>query len=287
MAIALDKNTAGGTAKSYSADAGSGTKRCMIVCVMASALNTDDVSAVAWNGESLSLIKKACRGTANDKYIYLFAGYPVGTGAHNTVITAGEATVAQSATLVYTDVAQVGMPKNSTYAVGNLTSGNPEYTLSITADNGDWLVGMMTEYGASNASAGTNTTVRNDGTTSLIVDSNGVASPTTLGFTTDNNTGTYAFIGCAMGRSVAYSVDCAVGGFTLTGVSALLGWGHGVAISVLAYTLTGVNATFDLVRRWIKTSKTSSSMSNTSKSAEPTWTKASKDSSSFTNTTKT
>ncbi len=81
------------------------------------------------------------------------------------------------------------------------------------------------------------------------------------------------------------TVSLAQGSFALTGQDSVLSIGKTVVLAVGSFALTGFSATLTLFQKWIKDSKNSSTMTNTTKNSSS-WSNESKDSSTFDNETK-
>ena len=157
-------------------DGGSGPNR---VIIYAGAGDTsDNLTSVTWGGESFTkLVDQFFPGTTRFNYVWCLN--PIGTGNQNFVAN-GIVNSSVMTVLVYTGA---GSCKNANTASGIGTSGS----VSLTAADGDWLVG-----GGGNdvgtIAVGSNTTARGlTGSSQGQADSNGVASPTALNFTFPNS----------------------------------------------------------------------------------------------------
>lgn len=194
MSISLLKNS-GLVNTGASVDIGSGSTR-LIVYMARTTIGSDSVTAVQVG--SLSLTKVGSRQTgAGNRYLTMWAGYPTQTGSQTLTVTGTEA---GGVVLTYNEVLQTGQPKNFASSAGN-TSG--AVSLSVTANNGDWLIGAcISDVG--DVDVGANTTAREDSGSAMEVDSNGVASPTALNFTLAGSGG-YAIIGAAFAPTAGSS----------------------------------------------------------------------------------
>lgn len=191
MAIALETSTTGDPIAG-SVNGGSGSGRTIIFMTFTDS-GSDSVTAVTWNGESFTKVGSRQSGAA--RYATMWYLIPSGTGTQTLSITGGQC--CNTTFLVYSGTDQAA-PKNFNSAAGS-TSG--AVSVSVTANNGDWLVGA----GISNVGTvteSTNTTLRSGSGSNIQVDSNGVASPTALNFSLGSS-GSYALIGVAIAPSAS------------------------------------------------------------------------------------
>lgn len=179
MAITLDAVTAAGTAwvnmgtsYSFSHTVGSGSDRLLLVWV-GNGSTADTVSAVSYNGVSMTLSKKQAR---SDNALYGYVWYLVNpdSGAHNVTITHSSAeTFANSGAASFTGCYQ-GAPEATTG--GNPTATSLTLTVTTTSDN-CWLFGGFYASGAT-MSAGSGTTFIGTSTgTTISAHSNGAKTP--------------------------------------------------------------------------------------------------------------
>lgn len=84
---------------------------------------------------------------------------------------------------------------------------------------------------------------------------------------------------------VDYPVTMAQGSFSLSGGNRLFGVAKIVALTFGSFALTGISATFNIVQGWIKASKNTSTMTNTTKNSSS-WSNDSKNTSSMANVSK-
>jgi len=192
MAIALVSTTNITVPNTTAVNAGSGANR-LIMCVTCGDI-TDNMSAVTWNGESLTKgLTQNFSAIGRFNYIW-YLHNPSGTGSQNLVITGAGGGGSISTCLVYSDVS--GIPTDFIQSTVNGTS----IANNHTAVTGDWLVGGGGND-VSTLSFGTNTTVRSGASSQGQADSNGVSSPTALNYTcTGGNMATY---GAVISPSVA------------------------------------------------------------------------------------
>ncbi len=174
------------SSSSQSVDIGTGSNRCLVF-VGATAIGSDSITAVSVNGESFTKQGSRQSGGGNRYQTIWTLLNPSSTGTQTLTITG---TVSVSGLLLYSGVDEVKNFNSNAAASG--TSGS----VSITADNGDWLVGGgISDVNTINAS--TNTTLRSGSSSIIQVDSNGVASPTALNFTFQS--GGWCVTGVAIG----------------------------------------------------------------------------------------
>lgn len=208
MAIALHSATSV-TTNSTSVDGGTGTYRAIIF--VANADTADNMTAVTWAGEALTKLNSLV--SVNTRYDYIwYLLNPTATGSQTLAVT-GPTGYGNATCLVYTGVSAI---KNFNSATGNSTTP----AVSITANNGDWLVGGA-DSTAGTVTAGSNTTVRSSSSSAVQGDSNGAASPTALNWSAPS--GTWTAYGCAITPKIdatvsdtSSSTDSVV---SLTGVS--------------------------------------------------------------------
>lgn len=250
MAISLLQNS-GTVNTGASVNIGSGSLR-MIIYQGGTAAGSDSITAVSVGSLSLTKVGSVQSGGGPNRFITMWYGFPTETGSQTLTITGTEA---GGGVLVYDGIKKATSPKNFASQTGN-TSG--AVSLSITANNGDWLVGSFISDTGS-VSMGTNTTVREDSSSAGSADSNGVASPTALAYTL-NTSGRYGLIGCAI--EPALSIVCSQGTFTLTGQNNTMGAIRRMVASVGSFILTGISATLSVVRKWSMPSKSTTTWTN-------------------------
>lgn len=185
MAISPISATSGGTSTSYAVSV-SGTNPTLEVLISAQT-GVDIVTGVTWNGETLSRIAYTAADT--NTALWMYACIPVGTGSQSLVISLSLGAVTQSTSVLYNGG---GLPSNgaTNFSAIAATSGS----VSVTAADGDWIIGGVNAGGGS-VTAGPATTIR-DSQGALKVnaaDSNGTASPTIIQFNFAN--GSWAAIG--------------------------------------------------------------------------------------------
>lgn len=181
------------TTNSTSVDGGTGTYRAIIF--VANADTADNMTAVTWGGESLTKLNSLV--SVNTRYDYIwYLLNPTATGSQTLAVT-GPGGYGNATCQVYTGVSAI---KNFNSATGNSTAP----AVSITANDGDWLVGGA-ESTASNVAAGSNTTRRSSASSTVQGDSNGAASPTALNWTASS--GTWTAFGCAITPKIESSVS--------------------------------------------------------------------------------
>lgn len=215
MAVARYGTTEGGSGTTVDGSTGAG--RIMVYCTF-TASGSDGISAVSWNSEAFTKITAATVQSGGARFINIWYLLPTGTGSHTTSVT-GEN---YGWWTVFTGT-DGNAPSNSATTSGN-TSG--AVSLSLTASNGDWLVGFVISN-AGSVSAGSNTTMIGGPYSYACGSSEGVASPTALNYSLAS-AGSYAINGCVIkpATSTNYPITASQGSFTLTGQIALLkvGW---------------------------------------------------------------
>ncbi len=270
MAISLQQNS-GNVNTGANVNVGTGATR-LLIYLGRTAIGSDSITAISVGSLSLTKVGSVQSGGGPNRYITMWAGVPSQTSSQTLTITGAEA---GGVVLVYDGVKTSTSPKNFNSTTGN-TSGS--VSLSITANNGDWLVGeCISDVGG--VTAGSNTTVREDASSAISVDSNGVASPTALNFSLGSS-GKYGIIGCAI--EPALSIVCANGSFTLTGQTALLKRIYTIVLAYGSYALSGFALLFSLTRKWVMPDQNTSSWSEQNQNTS-TMNLQSKNSSSWTN----
>lgn len=189
MAISLYSFTDISALTGINVDGGSGANRIMIF-VGITASGSDSTTGVSWNGESFTKSGSAQSGTA--RYSTIWYLIPSGVGSQAVIITSSSPGEGSGGLLVYNGVKTSTSPKNFSNKGGS--SGTSD-SVSITANNGDWLVGGAISN-VNQIFVSTNTTLRSAQSSIIVADSNGVASPTALAYTFSS--GAYRLTGIAL-----------------------------------------------------------------------------------------
>lgn len=157
-------------------DIGSSSNR-ILLCSTQGANGSDSVSAVTWNTTE-TMTKQASQQTGSNRFQTIWSLTPVGTGSHGAVIVG---TLDIETFIVYSGVAQTGQPHNATTASGTSATSSISIT---TAGSTDWIFASLNNSASGQTPDG-NTTKRSGGSnsTNAANDSNGTASPTSLGYT--------------------------------------------------------------------------------------------------------
>lgn len=234
------------TSTPQSIDGGSGIR--VMVFIGSTNSGSDSITNVTWNGESFTKKGSIQSGTA--RYSTIWTLKPSGTGTANIAITGG---FASSGLLIYQNAQN---PKN--FNSKNGTSGTSD-SLSITANDGDWLIGgAISNVG--NISVSTNTTLRSSTGSIIQADSNGVSNPTALAYTFSS--GAYALTGIAL-ESIPL-LTASQGSYSLSGNSSILKRIYGFILAKGAYIVTGISNTITLTKKFVLPSKNTSSWTNNS-----------------------
>jgi len=189
MAIALEVNTEGDPIAG-TVDAGSASGRTIIFESM-TASGSDSITAVSLGGESFTKLGSVQAGTA--RYHSMWYLIPSNGNVGMQTLTITGSSCCNTNVMVYSGTDRAA-PKNFNSVSGN-TSG--AVSLSITANDGDWIVGGG-QSNVGNISMGSNTTSRNAVPSSNgNFDSNGAASPTALNITLAS-AGAYCILGAAI-----------------------------------------------------------------------------------------
>lgn len=162
MAIALDATSDAAGAASWSHTC-SGTDR--ILFVQAFSLS-DAVSAVTYNGTSMTLVNKTSFPGSGRQGTYLYYLIAPSTGSNTIAVTGGTGVGGVS----YTGAKQTGQPDSSAVA-NNGAATSITLTTTVVA-SGCWLVCAVAD-GAGGETAGAGTTIRQtDGNGLVLADSN-------------------------------------------------------------------------------------------------------------------
>lgn len=157
-------------------DMGTGSNRLIVLAGLGDV--SDNLSAVTVNGESMTRLYHVIDGTGSTRYQYIwYLNNPVGTGSKQYVMSG----ITDSSTMGFS-VFNSDYLGSVSSAVDNQGSGTTAATVSLTAVDGDWLIGTIGMDQASQ-SAGAGTAKRSAGGHNAQVDSNGTANPTSLNTT--------------------------------------------------------------------------------------------------------
>jgi len=186
-------NTSTSWTKSYTAP--TLTDGMLVICIVGDVIGgNDDITGVTYNGVAATLIRKNTAGSANNRFLYMYAIAGPTSGAHNWVITNTNSHF-RSATIGAYEGMSSTFPPDSSAANQNTT--NTTLTSSTTVVSASsWLVMCGSQsYTGSGLTAGTGTTKRVQEAgflTNALFDSNGTVSTGsqslqyTTGAATDN-----------------------------------------------------------------------------------------------------
>lgn len=161
-----------GTSLTYSHTC-SNIDRILFVGVRGDVTN-DYVTGVTYNGVSMTLIDKdLCPG---DRYAYFYYLKNPASGANNVVVSASQSILLSADSVSYFDIIQSGGLDNQNKVVDTYNDSSLTVPITTVADN-CIVVGMF--HSQANATAGSNTTLRSDGTSARphLCDSGTVISP--------------------------------------------------------------------------------------------------------------
>lgn len=183
MAIAFDakaESSVTSTSLTYSHTC-TGSNLILWVGVVTYGNALDHVTGVTYNGVAMTRTTNGFNNnSASGPAVYLYYLVNPSTGANNVVISVDSSRLIIGLSASYTGAAQSGQPDNS---ATNQTASGTSLSVSLTtvADN-CWLVGMMDVNNGTALTAGANTTLRQQDTTSGqnsngLFDSNGAKTP--------------------------------------------------------------------------------------------------------------
>lgn len=166
----------------------------------------DNVTAITYGGQAMSLVAKQDRGGGKWQFMYVLQAPP--TGAQTVAITSTESSQCKRSAITYTGVAQTGQPT----ATANTTGSGTTASLTVTVGASSVIIGTIdTAVGINSAS--TNTTWRGSDNDASYGDTTGSVGASSINF--DIGSGAWGMIGVAVSPP---------GGATAPKVPAIISW---------------------------------------------------------------